>query len=79
MVRRVRHRQTKGAVTDGPDLQPRRQLPTLPNRAAALRLVGAVLLEQHEEWATGRRYFSQESMAKIGAPPAGGGFLSAAL
>lgn len=50
-----------------------------PNRASALRLVGAVLLEQHEEWSTGRRYFSQESMAKIGAASTGVGVLTAAL
>ncbi|WP_324715440.1 IS256 family transposase [Carboxydochorda subterranea] len=36
-----------------------------PNPEAALRLIGAVLQEQHEEWMASRRYFSQESMAKL--------------
>ena len=40
-----------------------------PNDASILRLVTAVLVETHDEWAVSeRRYLSEESMAKIDKP-----------
>ena len=36
-----------------------------PNDASAIRLAGALLIEQNDEWLVGRRYLSTESLALL--------------
>ena len=40
-----------------------------PNDAALVRLAGALLIEQNDEWLVGRRYLSAESLAALLARP----------
>ena len=40
-----------------------------PDDASVIRLVGSILLDQHDDWAVSeRRYLSEESMAQIDTP-----------
>jgi len=41
-----------------------------PNDAALVRLAGALLIEQNDEWLVGRRYLSEESLQAVLARPA---------
>ncbi len=50
------------------EIKHRTEVGIFPNDDSALRLLGAVMMEQNDEWIVLRRYFSQESMSKL-LPP----------
>jgi transposase-like protein len=40
-----------------------------PNDAAVVRLVGALMLEQNDEWAVSRRYMTLETLGSVSHKP----------
>ena len=40
-----------------------------PNDRAVIRLVGALMLEQNDEWTISRRYMSLQSLAPVSDDP----------
>jgi transposase-like protein len=59
---RQRLRTTNSEERLNQDLRRRERVVRIfPSRAAAIRLLGAVLLEQHEHWSTGRTYLDMDA------------------
>ena len=49
-----------------PDPDRIREQPVFPNSASAIRLVGAILADMHDEWqTTGRRYLSADFITQL--------------
>jgi transposase-like protein len=68
---RVRVRTTNGLERLNQELKRRtRVVRIFPNRAALLRLVTALAMEQSEEWVSGRRYLDMELLEEAPAPAA---------
>lgn len=68
---RVRVRTTNGLERFNQELKRRtRVVRIFPNRAALLRLVTALAMEQSEEWVSGRRYLDMELLKEVPTPAA---------
>jgi len=68
---RVRVRTTNGLERFNQELKRRtRVVRIFPNRAALLRLVTALAMEQSEEWVSGRRYLTLEPLEEAPSPAA---------
>ena len=66
---RVRVRTTNGLERFNQELKRRtRVVRIFPNRAALLRLVTALAMEQSEEWVSGRRYLTMEPREEVLSP-----------
>ena len=66
---RLRVRTTNGLERFNQELKRRtRVVRIFPNRAALLRLVTALAMEQSEEWISGRRYLTMEPLGEVSAP-----------
>ena len=68
---RVRGRTTNGLERFNQELKRRtRVVRIFPNRAALLRVVSALAMEQSEEWISGRRYLTMEPLEEVPLAPA---------
>ena len=68
---RVRVRTTNGLERRNQELKRRtRVVRIVPNRAALLRLVTALAMEQSEEWVSGRNYADMELLKEMPEPAA---------
>jgi len=68
---RVRVRTTNGLERLSQELKRQtRVVRIFPNRAALLRLVTPLAMEQSEEWVSGRSYLDMELLEEVSAPAA---------